>query len=129
MSIVRSSTPRARRRRAVAFVIGALTASALALPGAASAGSTTFCADQWLVSGQNCFASDTHTLQSVEGYTVGSHRVCAASASGPSGSISSDWVCSYTSVIKNLNGRVFGVGVVHNGAPETWQLWFAVHNW
>jgi hypothetical protein len=110
---------------------GALAVGALAVPGTAGAASEGFCGGAWLESGWDCHAGNVRTLQSVEGWvwTSGSHRVCAASASWYGGPLNSDWRCDYSVVVKVLNGRVDGVGAVHNGAPYGWQLWTGVQYW
>jgi hypothetical protein len=120
-----------RRRRGAGLAAGALAVAALALPATAGAASQSFCSGAWMGSGWECRSGEPHTLQSVEGYvaTAGSHRICAASAAAGGGTLNSDWVCGYSAVIKTLNGRAYGVGIVHNGSPYSWQLWSGFQSW
>jgi hypothetical protein len=113
------------------WAAGALAAAVLALPSAASAASETFCTGEWLGSGWDCRAQPQHWLHSVEGYVTdsGYYRICAASASSYGGSMNSNWVCDYSYVMKLLNGRVYGVGAIHNGGPYTFQLWNGLQTW
>lgn len=124
-----SPEPR-RRSRLVVLAAGALAAAALALPGSASAASEGFCGGVWLPSGWDCRAWNQHWLNVVDGSVAsGSYRVCAASATSNGGTMNSNWVCDYGYVAKLLNGRVYGVGALHNGDPSGFQLWGGSQTW
>jgi hypothetical protein len=91
------------------------------MPSPASAWEEHFC--QWasLGPGWNCYAPNRHTLQTVRAISNGWMRICAASYSSPWGYQNSDWRCDYGEVWKNLEGRVDGVGAIHNGHPG-WMI-------
>jgi hypothetical protein len=94
----------------------ALGVGALSAPTSASAYEESFCPFYTLYSGQECFAQTRHTFQLVKGWAVGSwYRVCAASFSTPYSMQNSDWRCDYGYTEKWINGRVDGVGALHNG--------------
>ncbi len=111
------------RRRPIAAAIAAsalLGAIALGAPSSASAYyQQYFCQNVWMPSGTNCKASNRHTLQTVNGWTINSvDRICAASFTSAWGYQNSDWRCDYEYVQKILGGRVQGVGAIHNGDPQ-----------
>jgi hypothetical protein len=94
-----------------------LSAGALALPSSASAWEEPFCVFVWVAPGSECFAQNLHTLQAVRGVSGGWDRMCVASYTHPWGTQNSNWRCGYNDVTKYIDGRVDGVGVVHNGEP------------
>ena len=112
--------PRPRRRlTGVAVATALLGVAALGAPSSASAYQEHFCQFTTMPSGTNCYAPVRHTLQNVQGWTIGStDRICAASFNVPFGSQNSDWRCDYGSVLKLLGGRVDGVGAIRNGDPQ-----------
>ena len=110
---------RPKRLFALLCACGTLGIGALAVPTSAGAYTDHFCQYVFLPSGANCYASNPHTLQTVNGWSVNSfQRVCAASFTGPYGWQTSDWRCDYGFTQKLLWGRVSGVGGVHNGDPS-----------
>jgi hypothetical protein len=115
---IREKRPRMRSRRLCALLLtcSALGVGALSAPTSASAYDEAFCPFYTLYPGQECFAENRHTLQVVKGWSVASwSRVCAASFSTPYSMQNSDWRCDYGYVEKWINGRVDGVGALHNG--------------
>jgi hypothetical protein len=115
---IREYGPRKRSWRLCALLVtcAALGVGALAAPTSASVWEEPFCPFVTLYSGQECFAQNRHTLQLVKGWSVGAYqRVCAASFSTPYSMQNSDWRCDYGYVEKWINGRVDGVGALHNG--------------
>jgi hypothetical protein len=117
---IRNRRPRRRSRRLCALVTisAALGSAALALPSSAGAYTDHFCQFTALAPGWECFAPNPHTLQQVNGWTIGStQRICAASFTAPWGTQNSDWRCDYGATVKFLGGRVGGVGALHNGDP------------
>jgi hypothetical protein len=115
---IRENRPRKRSRRLCALLVAcaALGVGALSAPTSASAYDESFCPFNTLYSGQECFAQNRHTLQLVRGWSVNAYqRVCAASFSTPYSMQNSDWRCDYGYTEKWLNGRIDGVGALHNG--------------
>jgi hypothetical protein len=116
---VSEPTRRPRRRLAVVAAATALIGAALGAPSSASAYQEHFCQFATMPSGTNCYAPVRHTLQNVQGHTIGStDRICAASFHVPFGAQNSDWRCDYGYVLKLLGGRVDGVGAIRNGDPQ-----------
>jgi hypothetical protein len=120
-----------RRRGFVALVATVAAGCALIAPTPASAGEDWFCGGVWLNSGWECRTDQRHTLWSVGAYVAyaAPYRICAASATSYWGSQNSDWRCDYTSVTRQLNGSVVGVGVVRNGAPFGYAIGGAAQWW
>ena len=113
---------RPRGRLAAATASGALLAvAALGVPSSATAYENHFCQYETMTSTEVCKAPYRHTLQNVQGWTIGSSdRICAASYTMPYGGIqNSDWRCEYSWVQKLLYGNVEGVGAIRNGDPQT----------
>ena len=119
---IRDLRPSKRLRRLGALVTAclAMTAGSAVVPTPANAWQEHFCQYALLGSGWNCPAPNRHTLQQVTAYSINSwSRVCAASWTSPWGYQNSDWRCDYGIAQKYLDGRVDGVGVIHNGDPWT----------
>jgi hypothetical protein len=94
-------------------------ACAAAVPSSAGAYTEHFCQYAGMPSATNCFASNRHTLQAVNAWSIdGYRRVCAASFVVPWGAQNSDWRCDYQAVQKFLGGRVDGVGAIRNSDPQ-----------
>src|SRR3712207_4243017 len=111
---------RPRRRLAAATAASAaIGVVALGAPTSASAYDQHFCQYVTLPSGSHCAAGTQHTLDQVQGWSIGStERVCTASFTSQWGSLNSDWRCDYGTVTKYLGDRV-GVGAIRNGDPQT----------
>ena len=122
---------RGRRRRLMALVASVFATCALMAPSSASAGEDWFCQGVWLNSGWECRTDQRHTLWSVGAYvtSMSPYRICAASAVSYWGSQNSEWRCDYGSVSRQLNGSVYGVGVVRNGAPYGYSVGAAAQWW
>lgn len=117
---------RSTRLRALLAAVIAAAACAAAVPSQAGAYEEHFCQFASMAPGSECYAGNRHTLQQVNGWSIGSiQRICAASFTAPWGIQNSDWRCDYQSVQKYLGGRVDGVGALHNGDPY-WMTAYGV---
>jgi len=124
---IHDSRPLRRSKRLCALVTTclALGATSLALPSPASAYEEPFCVFVYLPPGGECMAQNRHTLEAVKGVASGPLRICAASFDTPWGTQNSNWRCDWGTVWKSIEGRVDGVGALHNGE---W-VWMGVVGW
>jgi hypothetical protein len=124
---IHDSRPLRRSKRLCALVTTclALCAGSLAVPSSASAYEEPFCVFVWMAPGTECYALTHHTLDQVRAQSSGYLRICAASFTHPWGYQNSQWRCDYGSVTKIIDGRVQGVGAIHNGDPS----WMGVVGW
>jgi hypothetical protein len=131
MPIFKGGRPGRRRRRVLALVATAVTASALIGPSTASAGDDWFCGGVWLDSTQQCRAEPQRWLWAVHGYVANGspYRICSASAVSAWGPQNSDFRCDYGSVAKAIHGSAYGVGIVRNGSPFWFQVAVGIQTW
>ena len=131
MSIFDGGRRGRRRRRLLALVASAMMSAALIGPSSASAGDDWFCGNTWLPSTWQCRAQPQHWLWSVGGWVANGspYRICTASAVDAWGPLNSDYRCDYGSSGRTLNGSVYGVGVVRNGATFGYQVAVGIQQW